>query len=317
MTIAASSIAPWPALDWPQWRETAIALQLRCQIVGKIRLALTPWLNHSWHVPLYLSARGFTTSAIMVGDRILEIEFDLIHDRLVLMTSDGRSRGMALAAGTIADFHRAVIACLDELDVPSAFDGKPSEMADALPFAEDRAERPYDGDAARRFWQALISVQRVFYRFRTGFLGKASPIHLFWGSFDLASTRFSGRVAPRYQGSMPGLPADVACEAYSHEEASVGFWPGSDAFPHAAFYAYAYPSPDGYAAATVEPGAAAWNTDLGDFILPYDAVRAAADPDAALLVFCQSTYDAAADLAKWDRASLECPIGRPRVPRVV
>lgn len=310
-------MSDWPVLDWPKWRETAIGLQLRCQIVGKIRLALTPWLNHSWHVPLYLSARGFSTQAIIVGDRMLEIEFDLIHGRLVLMTSDGRSRGMELRAGTIADFHRTIIACLNELDVPSTFDGKPSEIPDAVPFAEDHAGRPYDGDAARDFWRALIRVQRVFYQFRTGFLGKESPIHLFWGSFDLASTRFSGRVAPMHPGGMPGLPDAVACEAYSHEEASVGFWPGSDAFPHAAFYAYAYPSPEGYAEAKVEPAEAGWNSDLGEFILPYAAVRAAADPDAALLAFCQSTYDAAADLAKWDRASLECPLGRPRVPRLV
>lgn len=307
----------WPALDWPHWRETAIGLQLRCQIVGKVRLALTPWLNHSWHVPLYVSARGLTTSPIIVGDRILEIEFDLIHDRLVMMTSDGRSRGMELREGTIADFHRTVLACLDELDIPGTFDGMPSEMPDPVPFAEDHAVRPYDGDAARAFWRAMIRIQRVLYQFRTGFLGKASPIHFFWGSFDLAATRFSGRTAPRHPGGVPGLPDDVTCEAYSHEEVSVGFWPGSDAFPHAAFYAYAWPAPAGYAEAQVKPAEAAWNADIGEFILPYDAVRAADDPDAALLAFCQSTYDAGADLAGWDRATLECPIGQPRVPRVV
>jgi hypothetical protein len=310
-------VTDWPELDWSRWRETAIGLQLRAQIVGKVRLALTPWLNHSWHVPLYLSARGFTTSPIITGDRMLEIEFDLIHDRLVMMTSDGRSRGIELAAGTIADFHQTVIACLDELGMPSAFDGKPSEMPDATPFAEDHAVRPYDGDAVRDFWRAMIRIQRVLYLFRTGFLGKASPIHLFWGSFDLAATRFSGRVAPKHPGGMPGLPDDVTCEAYSHEEVSVGFWAGSDAYPKASFYAYAYPSPAGYAEARVEPAQAAWNPDMGEFLLDYDAVRGAADPDAMLLAFCQSTYDAAADLAKWDRASLECLVGRPRVPRAV
>lgn len=307
----------WPALDWPAWRETAIGLQLRCQIVGKVRLALTPWLNHSWHVPFYLTARGWTTSAIPCGNRILQIDFDLIDDRVIFATSDGETRSIALTAGSIADFHAATIAALTALGADPTFDGMPSEMPDAVAFADDHAPRPYDADAARDFWRALIQVRRVFYTFRTGFLGKASPIHLFWGSFDLAATRFSGRVAPRHPGGMPGLPDDVTCEAYSHEEASVGFWPGSDAFPHAAFYAYAYPSPDGYAAATVEPAGAAWNADLGEFILPYDAVRSAADPDAALLAFCQSTYDAAADLANWDRARLECPIGRPRIPRVV
>jgi hypothetical protein len=307
----------WPALDWLAWRETAIGLQLRTQIVGKVRLALTPWLNHSWHVPLYVSARGLTTSAIPVGERILEIDFDFLHDRLVFMTSDGRSRGIGLNAGSIADFHKAVIACLDELDIPSAFDGTPSEMTDAVPFAEDHADRPYDAQAVRAFWQALIRIARVFGHFRTGFLGKASPVHFFWGSFDLAATRFSGRSAPRHPGGVPGLPDDVTCEAYSHEEASVGFWPGSDAYPTAAFYGYAYPAPEGYAAARIAPDTAGWDATLGEFILPYDAVRAAPDPDAAILAFCQSSYDAAADLAGWDRDALECPLGRPSVPRTV
>jgi hypothetical protein len=307
----------WPTLDWAAWRETAIGLQLRAQIVGKVRLALTPWLNHSWHVPFYLTARGWTTSAIPCGSRILQIDFDLVADQLVFATSDGETRSVALKAGTIADFHRAVTAALNELGAESNFDGSPSEMPGYPPFAEDHTERPHDADAVRDFWRALIQVRRVFYQFRTGFLGKASPIHLFWGSFDLAATRFSGRVAPKHPGGMPGLPDDVACEAYSHEEASVGFWAGSDAFPHAAFYAYAYPEPPGYAEAPVAPDQAAWNPELREFILPYAEVRAAPDPDAALLAFCQSTYDAAADLANWDRAALECPIGRPRVPRQI
>ena len=307
----------WPELDWASWRETAIGLQLRAQIIGKVRLLLTPWLNHSWHVPLYVSGRGLTTSPIPCGDRILEIEFNLIQDSVVLAASDGGVRTIVLAPGSIADFHAAIVAALTDLGVTARFDGKPSEMPGALPFAEDHADRPYDGEAARRFWRALIQVQRVFGTFRTGFLGKASPIHFFWGSFDLASTRFSGRVAPRHPGGMPGLPDAVTCEAYSHEEASVGFWPGSDAYPHAAFYAYAYPAPAGYAEARAEPDAATYDMTLGEFILPYETVRAAADPDAALLAFCQSTYNAAADLGSWDRASLECPLGRPRVPRVV
>jgi len=309
--------AVWPELDWSEWRETAIGLQLRSQIIGKVRLALTPWLNHSWHVPLYVAARGLSSSPIPCGERILQIDFDLIADQVILATSDGDTRKIALEAGSIAGFHTAVTAALGDLDVKTSFDGKPSEMPDALPFAEDDAIRPYDGEAVRRFWRALIQVQRVFGVFRTGWLGKASPIHLFWGSFDLASTRFSGRVAPRHPGGLPGLPDAVTCEAYSHEESSVGFWPGSDAYPHPAFYAYAYPAPPGYAAAKVEPKAAAYDAALGEFLLPYDVVRSATDPDAALLAFCQSTYDAAADLANWDRASLECPIGRPRVPRVV
>jgi hypothetical protein len=307
----------WPELDWPAWRETAIGLQLRTQIIGKLRLALTPWLNHSWHVPLYLTARGLSTSAIPCGERILQVDFDLIAEWVVLATSDGGVRTIPLAAGSIASFHAAVLAALADLGVTVAIDPKPSEMPDAVPFAEDHAERPYDAEAARRFWRALIQAARVFGEFRTGFLGKASPTHFFWGSFDLASTRFSGRSAPRHPGGLPGLPDAVTCEAYSHEEASIGFWPGSDAYPHAAFYAYAYPAPADYAEARVEPDAAGFDATLGEFLLPYDAVRTAADPDAALLAFCRSTYDAAADLGGWDRASLECPLGRPRVPRAI
>jgi hypothetical protein len=308
---------PWPELDWNAWRETAIGLQLRTQIIGKLRLALTPWLNHSWHVPLYVAARGLTTSAIPCGARILQADFDLLGDRLILSVSDGGMREIALAAGSIADFHAAVLKALDELGIMAAIGPRPSEMPEALPFADDHASRPYDADAVRGFWRALIQAARVFGEFRTGFLGKASPTHFFWGSFDLASTRFSGRVAPRHPGGMPGLPDAVTCEAYSHEEASVGFWPGSDAYPHAAFYAYAYPAPAGYGEARVEPAAASFDTAMGEFLLPYEAVRGAADPDATLLAFCRTTYDAAADLGHWDRASLECPLGRPRVPRAV
>jgi len=307
----------WPELDWSSWRETAIGLQLRTQIVGKVRLALTPWLNHSWHVPLYVTARGLGTSAIPCGEHLLEIDFDLNGDRVLLTKSDGGSRTIPLEAGTIADFHAAIADALDGLGISTAFDGAPSEMPDPVPFADDHAQRPYDAEAVRRFWRALIQAQRVFARFRTGFLGKASPTHFFWGSFDLASTRFSGRDAPRHPGGLPGLPDAVTCEAYSHEESSVGFWPGSDAYPHAAFYAYAYPAPAGYAEARVEPSEAAYSTEMGEFLLPYEAVRTAADPDAALLAFCRSTYDAAADLGGWDRASLDCPLGRPKVPRKV
>jgi hypothetical protein len=307
----------WPELDWSHWRETAIALQLRTQIVGKVRLALTPWLNHSWHVPLYVSARGLTTSPIRLGARILEIEFDFLNDSVTFETSEGEQRRIPLAAGRISDFHAAVLATLADLDIVVRIDGMPSEMPDPVPFAEDHADRPYDAEAARSFWRALIQATRLFDDFRTGFLGKASPTHFFWGSFDLASTRFSGRSAPRHPGGVPGLPDAVTVEAYSDQESSLGFWPGSDAYPHAAFYAYAYPAPAGYADARVQPDAARYDTTLGEFILPYDAVRTAPDPDAALLAFCRSTYDAAADLGEWNRDTLECPLGRPRIPRVV
>ena len=307
----------WPALDWPQWRETAIGLQLRTQIIGKVRLALTPWLNHSWHVPLYVSSRGLTTSAIPVGDRILEIELDLLDDAVTLSVSDGQQASVPLAPGSIADFHAAIMAAIHRFGIECRFDPRPNEMADVPRFAEDVASRPYDADAARAFWRVLIQVARVFGEFRTGFLGKASPVHFFWGSFDLAVTRFSGAGAPVHPGGFPGLPDSVTRDAYSHQEASVGFWPGSDAYPHPAFYAYAYPSPDGYADAPIQPDSAAWNADLGEWLLPYDAVRHAADSDAALLAFCQSSYDAAADLGGWDRSALDCPTGVPRRPRQV
>jgi hypothetical protein len=307
----------WPMLNWADWRETAQHLHLMTQIVGKVRLALTPWLNHGWHVPLYVTARGFGTSPITLEDRLLEIDFDFLRGELVMTISDGSREVVALLPGSIASFHAAVISALEGLHVPAGFDGKPSEIPDALPFAEDHAQRPYDAESVQRFWRALIITDGVFKGFRTGFLGKASPTHFFWGSFDLASTRFSGRIAPRHSGGVPGLPDAVTCEAYSHEESSLGFWPGSDAYPHAAFYAYAYPAPDGYALAAVEPSSAHFSAELGEFILSYDDVRSSSDPRRALLAFCQSTYDVAADLGNWDRGALECPLGVPRQPRKV
>ncbi|MES2096621.1 MAG: DUF5996 family protein [Pseudomonadota bacterium] len=312
------SKSEWPELDWAKWRETAEHLQLVTQIVGKVRLALTPWLNHSWHVALYVTPNGLTTSPMPAGPgRTLQIDFNMSTSRLIVATSDGEHRMIPVGARTIADLYTTVIKTLAELNIAAEVSGTPSEIPDAKPFAEDKAKRPWDAEAVRRFHRALVSVDLVFKQFRTGFLGKASPVHFFWGSMDLAATRFSGRVAPKHPGGMPGLPDDVTCEAYSHEEASIGFWAGSDAYPQAAFYAYAYPSPEGYAGAKLAPEEAAWNAEMGEFLLPYDAVRTSADPEAALLTFCQSSYDAAADLAKWDREHLECPLGRPRVPRVV
>jgi hypothetical protein len=311
------STTGWPMLHWADWRETALHLHLMTQIVGKVRLALTPWLNHGWHVPLYVTARGLGTSPIALGDRLLEIDFDFLRGELVMTTSDGLREAVVLSPGSIASFHAAVISRLERLHIQAAFVGKPSEIPDTLPFTDDHANRPYDAEAVQRFWRALIIIDGVFKDFRTGFLGKASPTHFFWGSFDLASTRFSGRVAPRHPGGVPGLPDAVTCEAYSHEESSLGFWPGSDAYPHAAFYAYAYPAPDGYALAEVEPTSAHFSAELGEFILSYNDARSSFDPRQTLLGFCQSTYDAAADLGNWDRAALECPLGVPRRPRQV
>ena len=310
-------VTGWPALDWPAWRETAQHLHLMTQIVGKVRLAHTPWLNHGWHVALYPGARGLGTGPIAVGDATVELDFDLLDSQLRLSHSNGGTRTVALGTGSVADFYRDVLAALDALGAPTRIGPRPNEIADAIPFAEDTAIRPYDAAAVRDFHRALLSVTGVFARYRTGFLGKASPVHFFWGSFDLAATRFSGRVAPRHPGGVPGLPDPVTCEAYSHEEASAGFWPGSDAYPKAAFYAYAYPAPHGYADASVAPDAAHWDSALGEFVFDYDDVRTAADPAAALLEFLESTYDAAARLGRWDRAALECPTGRTGVPRAV
>jgi hypothetical protein len=301
----------WPELPYAAWRDTLETVHLWTQIVGKIRLTLTPWLNHSWHVPLYVTARGIGTSPIPIGGgEILEIDFDFIAHRLAMRTSRGDEQGFPLAPQSVADFYRRTFELLGKLGVAIAIDDMPSEIADATRFSEDRAHANYDPAAMHRFWRALLQADRVFKLFRSGFLGKASPVHFFWGSFDLAATRFSGRTAPPHPGGVPGLPDAVACEAYSHEECSAGFWPGNDSFPQAAFYSYAYPEPPGYRDRTVTPGAA-FDTKLGEFILPYDAVRAAADPDALLLDFLAATYAAAADAGGWDRAALECPLGVP------
>ena len=310
--------AIWPELDWAKWRETAEHLHLVTQIVGKVRLALTPWLNHSWHVALYVTPNGLTTSPMPAGaGRTLQIDLNLSTSRLIVATSDGEHRMIPVGARSIADLYAAVIKTLAELNISAQVSGAPSEIPNSKPFAEDKAKRPWDADAVRRFHRALVTIDLIFKEFRTGFLGKASPVHFFWGSMDLAATRFSGRRAPKHPGGMPGLPDDVTCEAYSHEEASIGFWPGSDAYPSPAFYAYAYPLPRGYAEAVVAPDQVQWNAEMGEFLLSYDAVRTAADPHAALLAFCQSSYNAAADLAAWERTALECPLGRPRVARLV
>jgi hypothetical protein len=306
----------WPELPYPAWRETALTLQLWTQIVGKIRLSLSPWLNHGWQVPLYVSARGLTTSPIPAGREILEIEFDFIAHRLNMRTSRGEERFLDLKPRSVADFYRETFRLLRELGVTVTIDEKPNEVADPIRFSEDDVHASYDADAAHRFWRALVQVDRVFKLFRSGFLGKVSPVHFFWGSFDLAVTRFSGRTAPLHPGGVPGLPDDVTREAYSHEVSSAGFWPGSDAYPQAAFYAYAYPEPPGFRDASVTPGAS-FDTTLGEFILNYDEVRKAQDPDAILLDFLNRTYAAAADAAGWDRTSLECPMGAPGKVRAV
>ena len=307
----------WPDLPYAAWQDTCATLQLWTQIVGKIRLARTPWLNHSWHVPLYVSARGLTTSPIPDGAHAFEIEFDFLAHRLAITTTDGAQAAIALEPQPVADFLAAVMAALEHLGIRVAINDLPCEIPGAIRFSQDGAHHAYDADSARRFWRALVQADRVFSQFRTGFTGKCSPVHFFWGSFDLAVTRFSGRPAPTYTGRVPGLASAVMREAYSEEVSSAGFWPGGGGLDQAAFYSYVYPPSAGFKAAPVRPAEACFNHSLGEFILPYDAVRTAADPDATLLAFLQSTYEAAADSGHWNRAALECQTGRPGVPRPV
>src|SRR5579884_757423 len=307
----------WPALPLAAWQDTRDTLHLWTQIVGKVRLALTPWLNHSWHVALYVTARGLTTSPVPDRGRMFQIDFDFIDHLLWIRVSDGEYRQVMLRPVTVAEFYDDVMIALRELGIVVAIDAMPSEIADAAPFEKDIEHKSYDAEYAHRFWRILVATHEVFARFRTGFLGKASPVHFFWGSFDLAVTRFSGRHAPKHPGGVPHLPDAVAQEAYSHEVSSAGFWPGGGGYDEAAFYSYAYPAPAGFADARVKPADAFWSKELGEFLLPYEAMRALADPDTALIEFLQSTYDAAADLGHWDRANLECALGEPGKCRAV
>ena len=305
---------PWPDLDHPGLPATVKALHLFSQVVGKVRLSLTPWVNHSWHVPLYVSARGLATGWIPAGRRSLDLELDLFREALVLRFEDGREAQVPLGGQSLAGFYAAVMAALERFGVSLRIDETPCEIPGAIPFPQDRTPQAFGGEAARAYWRALLQVQRVFQRFRTRFVGKCSPVHLFWGSFDLAVTRFSGRPAPPHPGGAEHMPDAVARDGYFQEVASAGFWPGAGTDLGPAFYAYAYPVPRGYAEAGVEPPEARFDPGLGEFLLPYAAVRAAADPDAALTRFLQSTYVAAADLAGWDRPALERaegPIGHP------
>jgi hypothetical protein len=310
--------ARWPELDYAAWKDTRDTLHLWTQVVGKVRLALTPWLNHSWHVALYITARGLTTSPILWRGGNFQIDFDFIDHVLWIRLSEGQFRQVMLKPMSVAEFYEDIMIALRELGIESPIKTMPCEIADCIPFEQDTVHAAYDADYANRFWRVLLAAQEVFAHFRTGFLGKTSPVHFFWGSFDLAVTRFSGRPAPRHPGGVPHLPNAVAREAYSHEVSSAGFWPGGGGpVDYAAFYSYAYPAPDGFGAATVKPAEAFFSKDLGEFLLPYDAVRRGRDPDAVLMEFLQSTYDAAANLAKWDRKSLECGLGQAGKPRKV
>jgi hypothetical protein len=300
----------WPELPLADWQETCTTLQLWTQVVGKIRLVLTPWLNHSWHVVLYVTTRGLTTSPIPCGERSFSIDFDFIDHRLVIAVDDGRVRQLDLKPRSVADFYATVMAMLDDLALPVRINPMPNEIPGAVCFSEDEEHASYDAEYAHRFWRVLLATDRVMKQFRSGFIGKASPVHFFWGSFDLAVTRFSGRPAPPREGP------EFMRDAYSHEVISHGFWPGSGpgtAFgpgpvDEPAFYAYAVPEPSGFKTSDIEPRGAFYHVKLGEFILPYRIVQSAKDSEAALLAFVESSYSHAADLASWDRVALERPV---------
>ena len=311
------SMDAWPDIPYAAWRETCEALHLYAQVVGKYRLAHTPWVNHSWHATLYVSARGLTTQLVPDATGGVEVAFDFIDHRVTALSERGASASFALAPMSVAEFHRRFVRLIAEVGGTPQFHGRPNELSDAIPFERDERPRPYDAAAVRRFHLALLRVNRVLQEFRTGFIGKVSPVHLFWGSFDLAVTRFSGRAAPEHPGGIPALPDAITREAYSHEVSSAGFWPGGGPILEAAFYSYAYPAPDGFADAVVTPPEAYFDKGAGEFILPYDVVRTAADPEATLLSFLESTYAAAARLGNWDRPALECARGAPRTPRAL
>jgi len=303
--MAANEDRAWPALPLSAWEPTRTTLHMWTQIVGKVRLALSPYANHWWQVPLYVSARGLTTSPIPYDGGAFEILFDFIAHELRIETSDGIGTTLRLAPQSVAAFYAEVMGTLAAMHIAVRIWPMPVEIPHPIAFDKDQINAAYDPDYANRFWRALVSVDAVLKEFRGGFLGKASPVHFFWGSFDLAVTRFSGRRAPERPGA-----DEMTREAYSHEVSSVGFWPGDGTIRHPSFYAYAAPEPAGFGTAPVRPAGASYNTALSEFVLPYDDVRQAASPRAALLDFCESTYDAAASLGQWDRATLERPTGR-------
>lgn len=307
--MAASEVSRWPSIPVRHWEDTRDTLQLYTQVVGKIRLANEPLLNHWWNVPLYVTARGLSTSLMPhPSGPAFEIEFDFVDHRLDVLLVTGQHRSLELGPRPVAEFYAAVMSLLDELGVATEIWPVPVEIADAIPFAEDRVHASYDADAVFRFWSALVEIDRVLKVFRTPFVGKSSPVHVFWGALDIATTRFSGRTAPPHPGGAPNCGPHVMWEAYSHEVSSCGYWPGPPG-EEGVFYAYAYPEPPGYRDTPVSPDGARWDDELGEFILPYELVRGAPDPDGLLLEFLQSTYEAAAASAGWDRDALERPHG--------
>lgn len=301
---AAPTIEAWPALPLDEWQDTYATLHMWTQIVGKIRMAQAPMINHWWQVPLHVTTRGLTTSPIAYGQRTFQIDFDFTNHVLEITTSDGGERSVALEPKTVAAFYREVMDALRALGIDVRIWTTPVEVAERIPFEQDEKHGAYDPEYAHRLWRILVQVDRVFKAFRARFIGKSSPVHFFWGAFDMAVTRFSGRRAPEHPG-VPNVGRWVMVEAYSHEVSSAGFWPGGGMIQEPAFYAYAYPAPEGFGAYPVQPAKAWYSSELGEFLLTYEAVRTSPQPDETLLAFLQSTYEAAADLAGWDRAALE------------
>lgn len=294
----------WPALPLSTWVDTRDTLTLWLQVVGKIRIARTPLLNHWWNCPLYLTGHGLTTSLIPDGPgRSFTIDLDLVRHRLDVVTTTGKATSLTLEPRSVKDFYAELMARLDELELPTEIWPVPVELPDAIPFPDDDLHDAYDATAVTTFWRTLVETERVMDIFRARFVGKSSPVHLFWGALDLATTRFSGRTAPPHPGGAPNVGPHVMHEGYSHELSSIGYWPGGD--EEGIFYSYAYPEPDGMRSRSPGPSAARFDEELAEFVLPYTAVRTAEDPDAVLLDFFQQTYEAAADLAGWDRAALE------------
>ena len=297
--------ATWPPLPYDEWRDTAATLHLWLQIVGKLRVAQCPWVNHSWHVALQVTARGLGTRLIWHEARPFQVDFDFIAHRLLVRTVDGGEMSVPLEPQTTATFYEKVVSALATLGAPVTINTMPNELPAPVRFDEDEVHRSYDAAYVNRYWRILVQSERVFERFRAGFIGKSSPVHFFWGSADLAVTRFSGRTAPPHPGGVPHLPDWIAREAYSHEVSSAGFWAGGEQHTQAIYYSYAYPEPPGFASAPVHPAAAHYSATLREFILPYEDVRTAASPEAALLEFLESTYAAAADQGGWNRPALE------------
>jgi len=301
----------WPDLPLEAWSDTYATLHLFTQMVGKVRLTQCPWVNHSWDVTLYVTARGLTTSLIPYGVRAFQIEFDFVDHELRVLSSDGAIGGFPLQPQSVATFYARLMEELGKLGLEVSISRKPNEVADPIRFDQDEVHKAYDREYVTRFWRILVQSDRVFKEFRARFVGKSSPVHFFWGAPDLAVTRFSGRTAPPHPGGVPHLPDAIVREAYSHEVSSCGFWPGGGPMPYPVFYSYAYPEPSGFAEASVAPPTAFYSTDLREFILPYDVVRQSPSPDQTLLEFLQTTYEAAANLGDWDRGALE----RRRDPR--